>query len=83
MNKRRMMLRNVQMADFALQEAALFLDGQPKNKDALEYFEKHQKIALSARQDYEKEFGPLTFKHSDNSSYWEWVQGPWPWEGEV
>lgn len=82
MNKCIKLLRDVQMADFAMQEAALFLDGHPKNERALEYFKKHQEMAFKARQEYEEECGPLTFSHVENDCYWDWVDGPWPWEGE-
>lgn len=71
------------MADFALQEADLYLDGHPRNQKALEYFRKYQQMAHAARCAYEDEFGPLTYYHAAKEDYWDWVVGPWPWECEV
>lgn len=29
---------------------------------------------------YEKHFGPLRITSADTNK-WNWVEGPWPWEG--
>lgn len=42
MTERETLLHNVQMYDFALLEAALYLDSHPQNADALAYFKTQQ-----------------------------------------
>lgn len=34
-----------------------------------------------ACQEYNEKVGPLTIMDVDVSSWWNWVEGPWPWEG--
>ena len=29
---------------------------------------------------YERSWGPLTVNHV-NANNWNWLEGPWPWEG--
>lgn len=82
MNNRKKALLKVQMLDFALQEAELYLDTHPGDKEALSYFKEKQKFANEERKNYEKRYGPLTYQSMDNDYYWDWIDEPWPWEGE-
>lgn len=82
MNEHRKLLEKVQMADFALQESALFLDIHTKDKEALAYFRHYQKSAKEAKEEYERKFGPLQYQNQKNADYWQWTKGPWPWECE-
>lgn len=77
---RQTMLKRVQVADFVLYEARLFLDTHPTDKTALEYFKKHQAQAETARKDFEAKYGPLMAENSQNEECWDWVCDPWPWE---
>lgn len=81
MNEREKLLGQVRMYDFALVDAGLFLDGHPKNAAALAYFAKQKKLYDDAKATYEKKFGPLMFKDSEDTTQWNWVSDPWPWEG--
>jgi spore coat protein JB len=83
MTDREMMLKNVQMKQFAALDAHLFLDTHPDNKNALAYFRKQQTAARQAVMEYEARYGPLTARGQSNNEYWDWVDGPWPWEMEM
>ena len=84
MTDRARLLRQVQNHAFALNEAALYLDGHTDNEKALAYFDKQRELWMQAVADYEEAFGPLTqnSKASTAGGSWSWVDGPWPWEGE-
>ena len=77
-----LLLRRVQMYDFALQEARLFLDTHPTDPNAIAYFQKYRQLHAKAKEDYEKLYGPLTADGEITSGRWEWVDNPWPWEKE-
>lgn len=74
-------LRNLQIASFAVNEAALYLDGHPTNKTALEYYGKAVKNYKTLMEKYEATYGPLTL-YSGKGPSWTWIQGPWPWQNE-
>lgn len=76
---REAMLKRVQVADFALYEARLFLDTHPTDKTALEYYKKHMAQAQAAKKEYEAKFGPLQAEDNDSGT-WDWISDPWPWE---
>ena len=81
-NQREALLHRITAEDFALYEALLYLDGHPKCKKALRYYEEHKKILLALREEYEKSFGPLTMYGNQEGDQWRWVETPWPWEKE-
>ena len=74
--------RQLQAESFAVTEAALYLDGHPHDKAAMDYYNKHNARLKSLAAKYEKEFGPLTM-FSNNSCTWEWTADVWPWEYEA
>ena len=82
-NDRSTLLHRLQAEDFALYEVALYLDGHPRNRRALAYYEEHKKIADMLRAEYEAKFGPLTIYRNCDSENWNWAEGPWPWEKEA
>ena len=75
-------LRRLQMIDFALQEAALFLNSHPDDENALQYYKKFQQFRKQAACDYQECFGPLT-NRDNNANTWQYIDGPWPWESEA
>ncbi len=77
------LLRRIQAEDFVLYETVLYLDGHPKNRKALAYYEKHRDMAKALREEYECKYGPLTIKGNQNTDEWQWVCRPWPWEKEA
>ena len=80
MNDREKLLKNVQMYQFAVTDAALFLDTHPDCAQALGYYNKYKKLLSEAKSAYEQAFGPLEICSEQNNSRWEWVDGPFPWE---
>ncbi|HOB22587.1 MAG: spore coat protein CotJB [Firmicutes bacterium] len=71
----------VKELQFSLVELNLFLDTHPTDQQALALFEQiNQQLQMKVAE-YEKRFGPLTVQgQKAGCSYWQWVEGPWPWE---
>ena len=82
MTEREVLLKRVQVLDFALNDAALFLDTHPDDADALAYYKEHLELRAVAAQDFELQFGPLAKGSYDGGPRWKWVDGPWPWQME-
>lgn len=79
---RKKALMHVQTLGFALDEAVLFLDTHPDNKEALEYFhEMHEKYDAAVAA-YVSNYGPLQFTDVKHSDGWSWGRDCLPWEGE-
>ncbi len=77
---RKEMLRRLQAADFALKDAALFLDTHPEDEKALAYYHKTRAEVNEMTRRYEEVCGPLTAAGVQNKQYWDWIKEPWPWE---
>lgn len=45
------------------------------------YYKRMRDAYQDACQEYNEKVGPLTIMDVDVSSWWNWVEGPWPWEG--
>lgn len=82
MNDRKTLLHRIQVCDFALNEAGLFLDTHPNDKAALEYYSRYLQMSKDARDEYVKKFGPITTRDYNGEASWKWVDDPWPWERE-
>lgn len=76
MNKTKL-LRRVSELGFAMHEFRLFLDTHPDDTDALELFNSYKKKYEAAKEEYEKQFGPLTLNGYNTD---EWLKNPWPWD---
>lgn len=83
MNEREMLLKRVQVCDFVLFDTALYLDANPEDQVALEYYSRYQAIREQAAKEYVSRFGPLNHGDYDGSGRWKWVDGPWPWQKEA
>lgn len=81
MTERQQLMRAVQMYDFALLEAAEYLDGHPQSAQGLAYFKRQQALYNAAVEAYTQRFGPLQYKQGTYDTSWTWVDDPWPWEG--
>lgn len=80
---RQTLMQRVQMYQFTLHEAALFLDTHPNSKEALQYYNKYLPMYQSAVEEYTKNFGPLELGAAASETQWDWVSEPWPWEWEA
>lgn len=81
MNEQKKLFRQIQVFSFAVYEAALYLDGHPCDKKAIEYYDKYNKKLLELRDRYEKNYGPMTINGNFDCK-WKWTDSPWPWEYE-
>ncbi|HPE94673.1 MAG TPA: spore coat protein CotJB [Bacillota bacterium] len=79
-NDRKLLMRRLQAADFALYETVLFLDGHPDNKKALEYYQRIKAERDRLMTEYAEKYGPLTPDRVGNQTRWDWVDSPWPWQ---
>ncbi len=77
------LLRAIQIADFALTEANLFLDSHPDDENALRYYAKYKARLDELMEDYVNRFGPLCAHQYASWDHWKWVDGPFPWALET
>lgn len=79
---REMLLKQVDETGFAVVDTNLYLDTHPQDTNAMNYYNQLAESYRCAVADYEAQFGPLRAADSNDTQYWSWVNGPWPWEGE-
>ena len=83
-NSRERLLRNVQEASFAVDEARLYLDTHPNDKKAQMYFDKYNDSRKKAMQEYEQLYGALLTDNIEaTKTGWTWVENPFPWDEGV
>ena len=83
MNEQQKLLQRIRALNFAVIDAGLYLDTHPDCRQALAYFRKHQAALKAAKAEYTQKFGPLTLAGQTGDERWDWIDGPWPWEGKV
>ncbi len=76
MNKEKL-LKRVSALGFALQEYRLFLDTHPNDREALELYNSYEKKLAAAKEEFERQFGPLTLNGINSD---DWLKDPWPWD---
>ena len=72
------LLNKISAAGFAMHEAALFLDTHPECPAALDYFTAMKAELKKLTDEYEKNYGALTYSGVVGDT-WNWVEGDWPW----
>lgn len=77
------LMKKLQSYNFAAYDMLLYLDTHPKDKKALEMFRELVNKTKELRDEYEKEYGPLTPFSSVNLDEFVWLDGPWPWQKEA
>lgn len=65
---------------FALDDLTLYLDTHPHCEKALSRYETYKAMRNQAVKDYVNMYGPLNRYQVNDSNYFNWVDGPWPWE---
>ena len=75
------LLQKVYTYGFAIDDVILYLDTHPDDCEARAYYKRMRDAYQDACQEYNEKVGPLTIMDVDVSSWWNWVEGPWPWEG--
>ena len=66
---------------FAAWELHLFLDSHPSNMEAARKLKEYEEKIRRNTAEYEKKYGKL-FPTSAETSRYEWISSPWPWEKE-
>lgn len=77
---RQSLMKQINEASFAMDEAVLFLDTHPDNFDALRYYRNAVSMRKEALDAYKRQFGPLLVDDVTGNT-WDWVTEKWPWEG--
>ncbi len=80
MTERDALLRYIQVCDFAINDAALFLDTHPDDRDALEFYKKHTEMRKKAGAEFAAKYGALSHMEHAHGANWGWGGGPWPWQ---
>ena len=81
-NRKMHLMRKLREYDFAIFETTEFLDTHPHNKKALSYYSKLRDERAKVLTEYEAVIGPVMMYGNMSNASWDWVKGPWPWEGE-
>ena len=82
-SERQKLLRKLQVADFALSEAVLFLDTHENDQQALAYYHRQRETYDALYKEYTAKYGPLRAFDNRSKTRFEWTDGPWPWEYEA
>ena len=80
MNKKQVLLKQINESSFAIDDILLFLDTHPNDCNAMQYYREMAAVRQNAMDAYQKEFGPLNVD-SVYGNCWSWVTEKWPWEG--
>lgn len=80
MTKREILLKKISTYGFAMLDLQIFLDTHPNDEKTLSKIRKFRDILQPLREEYERNYGPLT--KSEDTNNWTWVNAPWPWESE-
>ena len=75
------LLKEIQIAKFAVIEANLFLDTHPNDQEALKFFKKSADKLQDLMMKWEEKYGRVQ-NTADGQLRWAWVDNPWPWEME-
>ncbi len=74
------LLQKVYETGFAVDDILLYLDTHPTDRQAMEYYRYVRQANKEAVEAYERTYGPLMANQVDAVT-WNWIDGPWPWEG--
>ena len=77
-----LLLQKINELSFAMDDTRLFLDTHTDCMEALDFYKQLAEQRCHCVKEYNKQFGPLNWYDDFNSDCWNWVDYPWPWEGE-
>ncbi len=81
MSEQELLKRRIDAYSFAAWELHLFLDSHPTNCEAAKKLDEYHADIEKLTAEYESKYGAINLRSSETSR-WQWVNGPWPWEGE-
>lgn len=67
---------------FMLDDITLYLNTHPNCKKGMEAYKKFKRLREEAFMIYSEKFGPICRYDVDSDCDWDWINKPWPWEGE-
>ena len=77
------LIKEIQIASFAVVETNLYLDTHPYDEIALAALEKYSDMRKAAIKEYEALYGPIfPFNVDCGDNCYKWVKEPFPWEKE-
>ncbi|MGN0367343.1 MAG: spore coat protein CotJB [Wujia sp.] len=80
MNKAQL-LQFIDQVTFMLDDIALYLDTHPTCRQGLEAYEHYKMLRKEAVAEYQRMYGPLNRYSVEPGKDFNWINGPWPWEG--
>lgn len=80
-NEKEERLYDILKLKFALTDLDLYLDIYPNNEAYINIYNKYLTEEKKLSEEYEKKYGPLTLDDENLKNKWEWIEAPWPWEG--
>ncbi len=83
MNSEKELFKNIQILEFVLYDAGLYLDTHPTDQEALCYYHNYRDMLAEAIDEYTRCYGPLTMDAVLSKNNWTWIEKPWPWEMEA
>ena len=75
------LLKQIMAFEFCLIDLTQYLDTHRDDKELISLFNEYKGVLYELKNKYEEMYGPLTPMTTDKD-YWNWTDGPWPWEGE-
>ena len=69
--------------EFAIVDAALYLDAYPHAECAIAYYHKLIDERDALRKKITETCGPLTIYENRSTDSWDWTDGPWPWDPDA
>ena len=75
------LLKQIMAFEFCLVDLTQYLDTHRDDKELISLFNEYKGVLDELKDKYEEMYGPLTPMTTDKD-YWNWTDGPWPWEGE-
>lgn len=83
MDEQTALLEQIMAYDFVLVDLQLFLDTHPSDENALKDYKMCLEQSDALRKQFQSRFGPLTPRYLPNTSCWQWINDPWPWNKEA
>jgi spore coat protein JB len=71
------LIKKISQYSFASWELHVYLDTHPSDVAAIMRMKKYRKKAAEYKDEYEKQYGPLTINGGSGET---WLNDPWPWE---
>lgn len=80
LSEREMKMKKLMSYSFAAHDLKLYLNTHPHDKKALEMHADVVKKMQQAKDEFVKQFGPITASDCTSTERWCWIDDPWPWD---